>query len=597
MQRTERQARGQIRRAAMIDRLVLHSVVALAWVVWVVPWPVWHLATSGAGLVGMGFPWRRTVLANVRHVRAASPPPLLIAWYLGMQQIATHCKTVVSVLQASVRRSGPADDLVIEGLEHVSPYLGQRGLIIIAPHAGPYPTLGLLAKRWLGTRGFAGELVVVARLFRPFRSGALMDWFVACFARAGVTIIPADTPPGRLGIRLRSVLHANGIVVLLIDEPTRTPSLPVPFFDSTIQLPIGPVRLAAAMGSVIVPCIATYGRARRVTMTMAEPIEPMEPVATVLIQVARSLEALVARHLGQWSMLTPIWSEALPVLPPVGHSYADLHLHTVGSDGFCSVDEWVAAARATSVAVVAITDHDHVATVQTWKAGHGNGQATVLPGVELTARGRIVHLGVLFPDEAPTRLPTPGTPLAELVEWARSIRGSVVVLVHPRPLLWRWQLWQLARRETLPDAIETRFPLVGWRTRALERAAAAYNLAIVGGSDAHLAPGQVGRYVTLFPGATIDDLLVALHTRRTRSISRPCSHHPPLIMYGLQTIYSWLFPFRRHPIVARLRCRVLTLARARLDPDRSQDIKAEAVMLAVFPPGNDNEPAAFPVPE
>ena len=95
----------------------------------------------------------------------------------------------------------------------------------------------------------------------------------------------------------------------------------------------------------------------------------------------------------------------------------------------------------------------------------------ILPGVELTARGRIVHLGVLFSQEIPEELPAPGTPLIELVRWARAIPGSLVVLVHPLPLLWRYQLRRLARAGALPDAIETRFPLVGWRSERLEQAA------------------------------------------------------------------------------------------------------------------------------
>lgn len=560
----------------MIDQLILHGLVVLAWVTWIVPWPLWHLAASGAGLAGMGLRWRHAVLANVRHARAASPPPIPVAWYLGMRQIATHCKTVISVLQAAAHRPDPADHLAVEGYEQLEPYIGKRGVIVVAPHAGPYPTLGLMISPWLQQRGFSGEIFIVARLFRPFRSAALMDWFVARFARAGVTIILADTPPRRLGLRLKSVLDAHGIVVLFVDEPTRTPSLPVPFFDSTVQLPIGPVRLAVATGSVIVPAIATYGRARQVMLTMVEPIEPLGPLPAVLTQIAHSLETLVGRHLDQWSMLTQIWPDALSVSPPAGHSFADLHLHTVGSDGFCSVTEWVAAAHATSVAVIAVTDHDHIATIQAWRTEQGHERAGVLSGVELTARGRIVHLGVLFPDAVPMTLPHPGTPLVDLVRWARSVPGSVVVLVHPLPLLWRWQLRQLTRREALPDAIETRFPLAGWRTRALERAAAAYDLAIVGGSDAHLMPSQLGRYVTLFPGETVDDLMVALQTRRTRSVSRPGSHRPPVILYGWQTIYSWLFPFRRHPIVARLRGRVLAAAQARRDTCRYRDGEAES---------------------
>ena len=139
------------------------------------------------------------------------------------------------------------------------PHLGQRGVIIVAAHAGPYTMLGLMGRRWLAEQGFSGELAIVARMFRPFRSGALMDWFMDYFTRAGITrhLRPrAAADDGQAADT--NVLENNGIVVLLVDEPTPTPSAVVPFFDSAIKMPLGPVRLARATDSVIVPTIASY---------------------------------------------------------------------------------------------------------------------------------------------------------------------------------------------------------------------------------------------------------------------------------------------------------------------------------------------------
>jgi hypothetical protein len=189
----------------------------------------------------------------------------------------------------------------------------------------------------------------------------------------------------------------------------------------------------------------------------------------------------------------------------------------------------------------------------------------VIAGVELTARGRIVHLVVLFPETAPADLPSvlpkPGTRLPELVRWARGIPGSVVVLVHPHPVLWKRQLAGLAAEGLLPDAIETRFPLVGWRSRALERAAARYRLATLGGSDAHLAPGQLGGHVTVFPGETVGDLVRAIRERRTRAVSSAAGAAVPAKVYAVQSLYSWLLPFRALPGVEPLRERLLARAR------------------------------------
>lgn len=562
-------APGPDQPSTMVDTCVLHVLVILCWMIWIVPWPVWHVAASVAGLAGMGFRWRRTVLANVHHVRSELPPPRLVAWHLGAQQIATHCKTVIGVLHAGVRLPNPADRLIVDGLEHLEPFLGGRGIVLVAPHAGPYPTLGLMASPWLRHRGFAGELVVVARLFRPFRSGALKDWFIDRFAQAGTTIVAADTSPRLLGHRLKKTLDSHGIVVLLIDEPTSTPSVPVPFFDSAIKLPLGPVRLAQATGSIIVPCKATYGPGRGVTLTIAEPIEPAGPPDLTLRRMAAALEQLVQTDLGQWSMLTSIWTEP-PAPEPVGYSAADLHLHTTGSDGLCEIEDWARAAPQRLVDIIAITDHDHIASVQQWKERAHPAGVEVIPGVELTARGRIVHLGVLFPEQQPDTLPRPGTALVELVQWARTVPGSIVVLVHPLPLLWRWQLCKLARAGALPDAIETRFPLAAGRRRRLERAAANYGIAVVGGSDAHLSPDQLGRHMTMFPGSTVADLRIALRDKTTQAVSRPAGPRLPALVYVLQCLYSWLFPFRGNQTIARMRAALLLRARAQRHQDRTR---------------------------
>jgi hypothetical protein len=281
-------------------------------------------------------------------------------------------------------------------------------------------------------------------------------------------------------------------------------------------------------------------------------------------RLAGALEMLVSQNLNQWAMLTPIWIDEKPgtPAPPEGHSYADLHLHTHGSDGLLHAEEWIDAARDGAIRVIAVTDHDHIETVRDWKRRDPEGTRHVIPGVELTARGRIVHLGVLFPEEVPTCLPRPGTPLLDLVRWARGVEGSIVILVHPLPLLWRHQLRGMAHAGLLPDAIETRFPFSGNRAATIERAAREYGLAPLGGSDAHLTPGQIGGHATLFPGETVEDLLLALRGRRTRAVTLPRAGRIPRGVYAMQSVYSWLLPFRGVPGVPALRAGLLRRARA-----------------------------------
>ncbi len=418
-----------------VDRAVLAALNTLTRIAWVIPWPVWSALAGAGGFVSMLSQRRHVVLANVRHARADTPPRRVVAWYIGAQQIATHLRAVIATLRAGFRLPDTTNHLILEGIEGVRPHLGQRGVIIVAPHAGPYTMLGLMGRRWLAEQGFSGELAIVARMFRPFRSGALMQWFMDYFTRAGITVIPVHEPPQSMAKRLKNVLENNGIVVLLVDEPTPTPSAVVPFFDSAIKMPLGPVRLARATGSVIVPTIASYEPGRKMKIKFAEPQSPQGSVKEEMNRLAGALETLVSENLNQWAMLTPIWIDEKPATPapPDGHSYADLHLHTQGSDGLLHAEEWSDAARDGAVRVFAVTDHDHIETVREWKLRDPESTRHVIPGVELTARGRIVHLGVLFPGEVPASLPRPGTPLLDLVRWARGVEGSIVVLVHPLP--------------------------------------------------------------------------------------------------------------------------------------------------------------------
>jgi hypothetical protein len=214
--------------------------------------------------------------------------------------------------------------------------------------------------------------------------------------------------------------------------------------------------------------------------------------------------------------------------------------------------------------VIAVTDHDHIETVRAWKMRDPEGTRGVLPGVELTARGRIVHLGVLFTGAVPARLPKPGTPLLDLMRWARSIEGSLVVLVHPLPGLWRRQLRGMARAGLLPDAIESRFPLfgTGQHTAAIERAARYYDLAVLGSSDAHLSPGQIGAQATLYPGESVDDLLMAIRQRQTSAVTLHRPGSMPSSVHLLQSAYSWLLPFQGIPGVPLVRSVILRRARA-----------------------------------
>lgn len=72
----------------------------------------------------------------------------------------------------------------------------------------------------------------------------------------------------------------------------------------------------------------------------------------------------------------------------------DLHMHSHFSDGIHSPEEMVREARARSLAVIALTDHDTMAGFAAARAEGARIGVEVLPGVEMSVRfaGREVHL-------------------------------------------------------------------------------------------------------------------------------------------------------------------------------------------------------------
>src|SRR5436190_14671862 len=78
---------------------------------------------------------------------------------------------------------------------------------------------------------------------------------------------------------------------------------------------------------------------------------------------------------------------------------ADLHLHSVHSDGSYTPAQIVDLAQRSGLAAVAITDHDTVNGIAEARSAAAGSSVEILSGVEITAefRGRELHLlGYLF---------------------------------------------------------------------------------------------------------------------------------------------------------------------------------------------------------
>lgn len=200
-------------------------------------------------------------------------------------------------------------------------------------------------------------------------------------------------------------------------------------------------------------------------------------------------------------------------------SRADLHIHTLASDGVSSVAEILDRAESLGLAVIAITDHERVDAAHAAQAmAQARGmRIEVIIGEEISTRGG--HVVALFIE---TRI-RPWGSLRSAIAQIHD-QGGIAIVAHPLvpyPLTCASgrsirRLLDDADSAVHPDAIEAFNPTTAgtrWGAR-VPAFVAATGVAAVASSDAHRAE-DVGTAVTIFPGHTAADLRAAIVARQT----------------------------------------------------------------------------------
>ena len=198
---------------------------------------------------------------------------------------------------------------------------------------------------------------------------------------------------------------------------------------------------------------------------------------------------------------------------------ADLHIHTVASDGTADITAILDHVNGLGdLDVIAITDHERIDAAQAARSmSVDRGLAVeVVVGEEVTTLGG--HLLALYVDR-------PIRPYRSLRTTILDIHdaGGLAVPAHPLvPYPLCAQGWVLRRLlddrdpAARPDALETFNPTAlgrPWHDRVV-RFAEDNGLAMVGNSDAH-ALGAIGAGWTDFPGWTAADLRAAIGAHET----------------------------------------------------------------------------------
>jgi len=201
-------------------------------------------------------------------------------------------------------------------------------------------------------------------------------------------------------------------------------------------------------------------------------------------------------------------------------SLADPHCHTTASDGMVEPAELVAAAVERGLALVAVCDHD-----------------TMASATEVRARGEDAGLAVVCGEEVTTRWPAQthvvgwflarpvrsGMSLEDTVE-AIHAQGGLAVIPHPfMPTYFAscqpGMLARLIERHPV-DGIELEHSSPTSAARQ-QRLASFYNAnrerlgAAIGASDSHFGRYDLGRVMTEFDGTSAEDFREAVLRRRT----------------------------------------------------------------------------------
>lgn len=200
---------------------------------------------------------------------------------------------------------------------------------------------------------------------------------------------------------------------------------------------------------------------------------------------------------------------------------ADLHIHTVASDGTADVAAILDhVADRGDIDVIAITDHERIdAAVAARAMARDRGLPfEVVVGEEVTTLGG--HLLALDIERPIRPYRSLRTTIADVHE-----AGGLAIPAHPLvPYPLCAQGWVLRRllddpdTAVHPDALETFNPTAlgrPWHDRVV-RFADRHGLAAVGNSDAH-ALAAIGTAWTDFPGRTLADLRSAITGRTTRA--------------------------------------------------------------------------------
>lgn len=241
---------------------------------------------------------RDAVRDNLRHILGPDTPADELD-RVGKNVMGSFYNFVCSV---GANHDKSLDRLIqrIERVEGKEAFLAERenrrGAILVTAHFGNFE-VGLAAMREK-----EGRVHVVFQRDQQSRFERIRG---ELHRNLGIIETPIDDGVASW-LALRDALQSDAVVMLQGDRvmPGQR-GLAVPFFDSRLELPVGPAKLALMTGAPLVPVFAVPAGSNGVRIVLDEPIEvpDADAVEPALRYVGKAIERAVAQHPEQWHVL------------------------------------------------------------------------------------------------------------------------------------------------------------------------------------------------------------------------------------------------------------------------------------------------------
>jgi lauroyl/myristoyl acyltransferase len=257
----------------------------------------------------------RQLRANLaRVVPAATPAELDALVRAGLRSYARYwCEAFR--LPAMDRAAVLARmDPHVTGIAPLFEALGQgRGVVVGLPHSGNWDLAGLWFVETQRRLGRPARFTTVVERLRP---ESLFRRFVAYRESLGFEVLAAGDGPAVHRTLLRR-LREGGLLCLVADRDLTASGIEVGLFGEPARLPVGPARLAAATGALLLPAFPHFTPdGWGATVGTPIPVTPgREDVAKATQALADAFTEMIAAAPHDWHMLQPVFSADRPAAP------------------------------------------------------------------------------------------------------------------------------------------------------------------------------------------------------------------------------------------------------------------------------------------